>query len=124
MQFMPLTTLVLAAAALYGANRRFGRLPTTIGVTVWALLGSLAIIGTGALGSPVQTLGRGLMARVHFRETLLEGMLAPLLFAGALEVDFDALLDEKAFRAAQADGQRGAFSRDRPPIKRTVSMRW
>src|SRR5580692_3981663 len=38
---------------------------------------------------------RALVDRLHFRETLLDGLLPFLLFAGALEVDLDALLGEK-----------------------------
>jgi monovalent cation:H+ antiporter, CPA1 family len=95
-QLLPLLTVVLAAAVLYGINRRLGGLPATIGVTVWALLASLALVAAGALGSPVHDFARQLVSRVHFRDTLLDGMLSLLLFAGALEVDLDALLGEKA----------------------------
>ena len=71
-------------------------------MTVWALLASLALVAAGALGSPVHDFARRLVARVHFRETLLDGMLSLLLFAGALEVDLDALLGEKALVAVLA----------------------
>ncbi|HLK91136.1 MAG TPA: cation:proton antiporter [Polyangia bacterium] len=102
MHLLPLLTVVAAAAVLYGVNRRLGGLPATIGVTLWALVGSLVIIGAGALGSPVRSLASALVARVHFRETVLEGLLSLLLFAGALEVDLPALLGEKALVAALA----------------------
>jgi CPA1 family monovalent cation:H+ antiporter len=101
-QLLPLLTVVAAAAILYAVNRRLGGLPATIGVTLFALVGSLVIIGAGALGSPVQAFAREVMARVHFRETLLEWMLSLLLFAGALEVDAPALLGEKALVGALA----------------------
>jgi CPA1 family monovalent cation:H+ antiporter len=93
---LPLLTVAIAAGILYGINRRLGGLPATIGVTVWALLASLALVAAGALGSPVHDFARRLVTRVNFRETLLDGMLSLLLFAGALEVDLDALLGEKA----------------------------
>jgi CPA1 family monovalent cation:H+ antiporter len=93
---IPLVTVAIAAAALHAVNRRLGRLPATIGVTIWALLASLALVAAGALGSPVQALARGVMSRLHFRETLLDWMLSLLLFAGALEVDLDALIGERA----------------------------
>ncbi len=96
MQLLPLVTVALAAAALYLLNRRVGRLPATIGVTLWALLLSLALVAAGALGSPVQAFAGQVMSRLHFRETLLDWMLSLLLFAGALEVDLDALLGERA----------------------------
>jgi CPA1 family monovalent cation:H+ antiporter len=99
---VPLLTVALTAALLYGMNRRFGRLPATIGVTVWGLLASLALVAAGALGSPVHAVARRLVARVDFRAALLDGMLAFLLFAGALEVDLEALLGEKALIGALA----------------------
>jgi CPA1 family monovalent cation:H+ antiporter len=99
---IPLLSVAIAAGLLYGINRRLGGLPATIGVTVWALLVSLALVAAGALGSPVHDFARQLMARVHFRATLLDGMLSLLLFAGALEVDLQALLGEKALVAVLA----------------------
>jgi CPA1 family monovalent cation:H+ antiporter len=101
-QLLPLLTVAIAAAVLYALNRRLGGLPATIGVTVWALVASLALVAAGALGWPVHDFARRLMGRVHFRETLLEGMLSLLLFAGALEVDVPALLGEKALVGALA----------------------
>lgn len=102
MQLIPLVTVAMAAAALYLLNRRVDRLPATIGVTLWALLLSLALVAAGALGSPVQAFAREVMARLHFRETLLDWMLSLLLFAGALEVDLDALIGERALVGALA----------------------
>ncbi len=102
MQALPLLAVAVTAAVLYAVNRRLGDLPATIGVTVWALVGSLALVAAGALGWRVHDAARALVARVHFRETLLEGMLSLLLFAGALEVDVPALLGEKALVGALA----------------------
>lgn len=102
MQLLPLLTVVLAAAVLYAVNRRLGGLPATIGVTVWALVASLALVAAGSLGWRVHDFARAFVDRVHFRETLLEGMLSLLLFAGALEVDVPALLGEKALVGALA----------------------
>ena len=102
MHLLPLLSVAIAAGILYAINRRLGGLPATIGVTVWALVASLALVAAGALGSPVHDFARQLVARVHFRETLLHGMLSLLLFAGALEVDLDTLLGEKALVAILA----------------------
>jgi len=99
---LPLLVVAIAAGILYAINRRLGGLPATIGVTIWALLASLALVAAGALGSPVHEFARQLVARVNFRQTLLGGMLSLLLFAGALEVDLDALLGERALVAALA----------------------
>ena len=98
-----LLSVVIAAAALLGlVNRRWVGLPPTIGVTVGALLVSLLLVLAGALGLPLGGFARELVARLHFRETLLDGMLSSLLFAGALEVDLAALLGEKVIVAALA----------------------
>jgi len=99
---LPLLTVALAAVLFYALNRRVGRLPDTIGVTVWGLLASLALVAAGATGLPVHAVAARFMARVDFRAALLDGMLSLLLFAGALEVDLDALLGEKALIAALA----------------------
>jgi CPA1 family monovalent cation:H+ antiporter len=99
---LPLLTVALAALLFYALNRRLGRLPDAIGVMVWGLLASLALVAAGALGLPVHDVARRFMARVDFRAALLDGMLSLLLFAGALEVDLGALLGEKALIAALA----------------------
>jgi Na+:H+ antiporter len=91
-----LLLVVLAAGLLYTLNRRLGGLPPTIGVTLWALAASLLLLTVGALWSPLHEFARELVARVDFRATLLDGMLSLLLFAGALQVDLDVLLGEKA----------------------------
>ncbi len=70
-------------------------LPPPIGATLLALVASLAILAADAAGLPVGQAARTLVEHLHFRETLLYGLLPFLLFAGALEVDLDALLGEK-----------------------------
>jgi monovalent cation:H+ antiporter, CPA1 family len=57
---------------------------------------SLLLLTVGELWPPLRGFARELVARVDFRATLLDGMLSLLLFAGALQVDLDALLGEKA----------------------------
>jgi CPA1 family monovalent cation:H+ antiporter len=95
-QLLPLFSVLIAVAALLGfLNRRLVGLPTTIGVTLLALIASLILVLAGAFGVPVHDFARDLVERVRFRETLLDGMLSFLLFAGAMQVDLDALLDER-----------------------------
>ncbi len=78
--------LVLAAAASY-LNHRFVRLPATIGLMVIALAFSLLLVALGEFG--VIEVGRAatLVRSIDFSGALLHGMLAFLLFAGALHVD-------------------------------------
>ena len=73
MHLIPLLSVAIAAVVLYALNRRVQGLPPTIGVTVWALGASLALVAAGALGSPVHDFARRLVAHVNFRETLLDG---------------------------------------------------
>ncbi len=90
--------LVSLAAILGYLNFRFVGLPHTIGLTIIGALASLALIGVDAL-FPALGLGgsvRGFLASVDFPDTLLQGMLSFLLFAGALHVDLGDLLKRKA----------------------------
>jgi monovalent cation:H+ antiporter, CPA1 family len=93
-----LTALLLVLAALLGYwNVRVLRLPMTVGLLVSAFGGSLLLLLADTL---LPTLGikpaiRELLAEVNFPATLLRGLLAFLLFAGALEVDFAELIQRK-----------------------------
>ena len=92
----PLIALVLTVAAVLSyVNYRFVRLPTTVGVMLIALLMSLGVIAASSLGLPIRAQAVDLLERLRFREFLLDGMLAFLLFAGALHVDMKELLGEK-----------------------------
>jgi len=82
--------LTLAALASY-VNHRFLRLPQTIGLMAIALMCSLALVGLGHLGvTQVRTVAQ-FVSSIDFGDVLLHGMLAFLLFAGALHVDLGAL---------------------------------
>ncbi len=82
--------LVLAGLASY-LNYRYLRLPSTIGLMVIALLLSLGTVVLGKLGVPGTRLAAELVGSIDFSETLLHGMLAFLLFAGALHVNLQDL---------------------------------
>jgi CPA1 family monovalent cation:H+ antiporter len=89
-------SLVMVLAALFSfVNHRFVRLPTTVGVTLIALVISLLLIAGDALGLPVHDLAVSLIDRLDFQRVVLEGMLAFLLFAGALSLDLRALRGQK-----------------------------
>jgi len=86
--------LVLTAAFAW-INHRFIRLPHTIGLLVMGLVASLVLIGAefvfpGVL--PYEDLAR-IIREIDFQKTVLDGMLAFLLFAGALHVDLERLRD-------------------------------
>lgn len=92
MNFFPLvsTLIALAAVASY-INYRYIRLPTTIGVMLVSLLGSLALIIAGPYASGFRGQAANLVAHIDFNQVLLHGMLAFLLFAGAIHVKLDDL---------------------------------
>jgi len=89
MTALQIASLLIVLAGAFGAlNYLFLRLPASIGILVVALLASLAVMGLDAL---LPQLGmrdgiQALVGGVDFSETLLEGMLGLLLFAGALHV--------------------------------------
>jgi len=92
----PVFAAVLVVAALFSfVNDRFVKLPSTIGVMTLALAASVLLTLLNALGLPLAGVAQRLIERVHFRETLLNVVLAFLLFAGSLEIDLSELRSEK-----------------------------
>ena len=85
--------LVVAAAVLGWFNHHFLRLPHVIGLTVMGAVGAIGLLLANAFIPAVtldDTVAR-LLERLNFTDTLLQGMLSFLLFAGALHVDLDRL---------------------------------
>ncbi|HVZ72437.1 MAG TPA: sodium:proton antiporter [Polyangia bacterium] len=96
MSLFAVLSLVLALAALFSyVNHRFIGLPTTIGVTLIALLMSLALIGADAAGLPARAAAISVVGRLDFRAIVLDWMLPLLLFAGALSVDLEQIIGQK-----------------------------
>ena len=102
-----IAAVVITLAALFGyINHRWLGLPPTIGLVIIALLASLGVLALDAL-FPDLGFGpaiRGALARIDFPEVLMKGMLSFLLFAGALHVDLDELLERRWAIAALATG--------------------
>ncbi len=93
-----LLALLLALAAFFGyLNQRFLRLPLTVGLLLLALIGTVGLIAIdGAMPSlGIKAAIRAVLTAVNFPVALLNGFLAFLLFAGALEVDFKELFARK-----------------------------
>ncbi|WP_267358569.1 MULTISPECIES: sodium:proton antiporter [unclassified Methylobacterium] len=88
--------MLLTLSALFGwFNRRLLHMPHTIGLLVMGLLASLALVGLD-LALPGQHLYEDLtrvLGQVDFTEVVMNGMLAFLLFAGAMSLDLRALRD-------------------------------
>jgi len=96
MSLFELVAVLLAVAALLGyLNARYVGLPTTIGIMLLSLLGSLALVVLG-LGAPsVERFAENIIGQVDFEGALLDVMLSYLLFAGALHVDLSDLARQK-----------------------------
>jgi CPA1 family monovalent cation:H+ antiporter len=86
--------LVLAAGFSY-LNHRFLRLPPTIGLMALTLAASLAAVAAGRFYPPIEQHAAAFIGQIDFNQTVLQGMLGFLLFAGALHVNLDDLIREK-----------------------------
>ena len=94
-----LAAIMLTPTAVFSwVNFQFGLMPRTIGLLAMGLGASLVVIGAEAAvpGLVDYEDMAGLMRQVDFEGTVLHGMLAFLLLAGALHVDV-AQLRSRAF---------------------------
>ncbi len=82
--------LIVMAAALGYINYRVFKLPQSVALTVMGAVASLIVVGIdlvlpgGEVGAEIVRF----IAAIDFHETLMNGMLSFLLFAGALHVDW------------------------------------
>lgn len=96
MRLLDLAAILISLAALFSyLNFRYVRLPTTIGVMLFALLLSLALIALGWIEPSIAQHAGRLLSQIDFDETLLLGMLSFLLFAGALHVNINDLARQR-----------------------------
>ncbi len=89
--------LVVLAAAFGYLNHRLIGLPHAIGLTIMGAVASIAVVAVDAV-VPALGLGhavRAFITSIDFRTALMDGMLAFLLFAGALHVNLPLLLRRK-----------------------------
>ncbi len=97
MDIFDTAALLITLAALFSyVNHRFLRIPTTIGIMIISLVLSLGLLVLHALGWTVpEQQAERLVGSIDFHETLMEGMLSFLLFAGALHINLDDLRQQK-----------------------------
>lgn len=96
MSLINIIALLITLAAIFSyLNHRFIKLPTTIGLMLITLLMSLGLILSGALGLGLEAEAEQIVSQIDFSQTLMHGMLSFLLFAGALHVNLDDLLQHK-----------------------------
>jgi len=93
--FTVISILVSLSAAFSFVNYRYFRLPRTIGLMLFALALSLALILAGKFGWDVRQQALGIVRQIDFNRLLLQGMLGFLLFAGALHVEINELIQQK-----------------------------
>jgi len=87
---------VIAIVALCGyANARMVRLPDSIGITVVALLISIATVALGAANPAVARWSQAVAGEIDFSALVFHGVLGLLLFAGSLHVNFSALAQSR-----------------------------
>jgi CPA1 family monovalent cation:H+ antiporter len=97
MTIFQITAILITLTALFSYfNHRYIKLPTTIGVMLIALTLSLLMIGLEALGfTGIQDSARRIVSAIDFDDTLMQGMLSFLLFAGALHINLSELKENK-----------------------------
>lgn len=83
--------LIVLSAVLAWINHRFLKLPETVALTMMGALASVVVIAIDAIlpQSNLSGLVKRFLNDIDFHETLMNGMLSFLLFAGALHVDID-----------------------------------
>ncbi len=97
LSFFDIAALVVVLSAVFGwVNRRFIHLPHAIGLLVLGLAASLALIMVDDVfpETGFRESFTGAVAQINFYDTMMNGLLAFLLFAGALQVDFGRLRAE------------------------------
>jgi monovalent cation:H+ antiporter, CPA1 family len=96
--FQIIAVLMTLSAAFGYLNHRFIKLPTTIGIMLVSMAVSVGMVvlgHTSRLGLGIEEQWLELVRSIDFNETLLVGMLGFLLFAGALHIDLNELLQQK-----------------------------
>ncbi len=93
--FALLSILVTIGAFFSFLSFRVLRMPTTIGTMVLSLGAAAVLIAVGHQAPMLHTLAEGLVGEIDFNKVVLHGMLAFLLFAGALQLDLEHLSKQR-----------------------------
>lgn len=97
MSLLSITSILITVSALFAyVNYRTLKLPNTIGIMVISLLFSVALVLMGNAGfGDAERIASDIVGQIEFDEALLNGMLGFLLFAGAMHINLDHLLQRK-----------------------------
>ena len=93
--FNILAILITLTAVFSYINYRYIGLPGPIGVMLIALCMSLFLNFMDFFGFPLKQHAETLLGSINFNKALLHGMLSFLLFAGALHININDLLERK-----------------------------
>ena len=93
--FNILAILITLTAVFSYINYRYIGLPGPIGVMLIALCMSLALIFLDSYGVSLKPYAETLLGSINFNKALLQGMLSFLLFAGALHININDLMERK-----------------------------
>ncbi|RXH58384.1 cation:proton antiporter [Granulicella sibirica] len=105
MSTFALLSIIVTVGALFSfVSYRFLRLPTTIGTMMLSLAAAAALIFAGHAAPSLHASAEHLVAGIDFNGVVLHGMLAFLLFAGALQLDLTRLSQERLPVTALAVG--------------------
>ncbi len=88
--------LVVASAILGWFNHHFIKLPHVIGLTVMGAIAAIGLLAANTFipGITLDDTVAQVLEQLDFTDTLLQGMLSFLLFAGALHVDLQRLKED------------------------------
>ena len=89
------TVIIILAAAFGYFNKRFLKLPRTIGVIIIALLTSLGIVLTASSFPDLFVQTKEMILSVDFYTILMEIMLSFLLFAGSIHIRLNDIKSER-----------------------------
>jgi CPA1 family monovalent cation:H+ antiporter len=103
MELFRILAILITLAALFSyVNHRYVRAPMAIGIMLIALLLSLALLAIHRFGIHLDVSARAMLGAIDFNQAVLQGMLAFLLFAGALHVELNDLRDQQGVIALLA----------------------
>ena len=90
------SALLVSLAAIFSyLNHRFVKLPTTIGLMLFSLVLSLVLVLGNLIGWNWGREAARIVEGIDFNQTLMQGMLSFLLFAGALHLNLEDLMRHK-----------------------------
>ena len=96
MNLFEIIALLITLTAIFSyINYCYLKLPTTIGVMFISLALSIGLILLKYTGLDFTAQAQSIIGDIDFNETLMQGMLSYLLFAGALHVNLNDLADQK-----------------------------